>query len=411
MASYENAGGLADSLKKSLFRDRKSTTATVVAGAALALFLGNTLLSSQDVDSNIPTAKVKKGEVVVKVTELGELRAQEQVTISAPTDKQILYLAPEGTWVEEGDTLVRFESTKYVISTEEARSGLSVARANLAKAMSEYEAQKTREESARQRYESLPALAKKGFVVESEVEQARLEYLELQSRSKSAYATVEAERANLERAQAAVNQQQRKLERGTILAPQAGLVVYALVGNAEQGRKIEVGMTPFEGMDLMYLPDVSSMLVDIEISEVDLAKVQVGQPVEVRLDAYDDVVFRGEVAEVGALAKRKMSRITGKATGAKVFEVTIKVLDSDVRLKPGLTATTDIIVSKVPEALYIPLEAVFLDDNGKTVAYVRKGGSIEARPIVIGESNDRFVIVNSGLKEGEDVLLGRPSAT
>ncbi len=411
MATYENSSGLADSLKKSLFRDRKSTTATVVAGVAVALFLGNTLLSSEDVDSDIPTAKAKKGEVIVKVTELGELRAQDQVTISAPTDKQILYLAPEGTWVEEGDTLVKFESTKYVISTDEARSGLSVARANLAKAMSEYEAQKTREESARQRYESLPALAQKGFVVESEVEQARLEYLELQSRSKSAYATVEAERANLERAQAAVDQQQRKLERGTILAPQAGLVVYALVGNAEQGRKIEVGMTPFEGMDLMYLPDVSSMLVDIEISEVDLAKVQVGQPVEVRLDAYDDVVFKGEVAEVGALAKRKMSRITGKATGAKVFEVTIKVLDSDVRLKPGLTATTDIIVSKVPEALHIPLEAVFLDDNGKTVAFVRKGGSTEARPIVIGESNDRFVIVNSGLKEGEDVLLGRPSAT
>ncbi len=410
MATYENSSGLADSLKKSLFRDRKSTTATVVAGVVVALFLGNTLLSSEDVDSEIPTAKARKGEVIVKVTELGELRAQDQVTISAPTDKQILYLAPEGTWVEEGDTLVKFESTKYVISTEEARSGLSVARANLAKAMSEYEAQKTREESARQRYESLPALAKKGFVVESEVEQARLEYLELQSRSKSAYATVEAERANLERAQAAVDQQQRKLERGTILAPQAGLVVYALVGNAEQGRKIEVGMTPFEGMDLMYLPDVSSMLVDIEISEVDLAKVQVGQPVEVRLDAYDDVVFKGEVAEVGALAKRKMSRITGKATGAKVFEVTIKVLDSDIRLKPGLTATTDIIVSKVPEALYIPLEAVFLDDNGNTVAFVRKGGSTEVRPIVIGESNDRFVIVNSGLTEGEDVLLGRPSA-
>ncbi|MDZ7266776.1 MAG: efflux RND transporter periplasmic adaptor subunit [candidate division KSB1 bacterium] len=409
MRSSDDSSGLTGSLKKSLFRDRKSTTATIVAGLVVMLFVGNTLFSSEDADTSIPVARVKKGEVVVKVTELGELRAQDQVTISAPTDKQILYLAPEGTWVEEGDTLVRFESTKYVISTEEARSGLSVARANLAKAMSEYEAQKTREESARQRYESLPALAKKGFVVESEVEQARLEYLELQSRTKSAYAVVEAERANLERAQAAVEQQQRKLDRGTILAPRAGLVVYALVGNAEEGRKIEVGMTPFEGMDLMYLPDVSSMLVDIEISEVDLAKVQVGQPVEVRLDAYADVVFRGEVAEVGALAKRKISRITGKATGAKVFEVTIKVLDSDVRLKPGLTATTDIIVSKVPEALHIPLEAVFLDDNGKTVAYVRKGGATEVRPIVIGESNDRFVIVTNGLKEGEEVLLGRPS--
>src|SRR5262245_36871245 len=110
----------------------------------------------------------------------------------------------------------------------------------------------------------------------------------------------------------------------------ARLVVYASYGDAESQKKVEVGMTPFEGMDLMYLPDISSMRVDTEISEVDLSRVKVGLPVEIRLDAYPDAVFKGEVKTIADLARRKVSRVTGKVTGAKVFAVTVKVLDRDV---------------------------------------------------------------------------------
>ncbi len=380
----------------------------IIAPAIIVLFVGSSMLVSDTEDSSIPTTKVRRGDVTIKITESGELRASDQVTISAVTDKQILWLVPEGQWVEEGDTLIKFESEKYLISRGEAESSLLIAKSDLVRAQSDLEGQLAKEEAARKNFEALPELAKKGFIQESEVEQTRLAYMEIKSRTRALQAGVDAARANVERTERAVAQQERKLRQGVVLAPRAGLVVYALTGDAENQKKISVGMIPFEGMDLMYLPDISSMMVDTEISEVDLAKTQIGQPVEIRLDAYPEVVFKGEVSYLADLAKRKISRITGKATGAKVFDLTVKVLDQDRRLKPGLTATLDIIVNQHMNALYIPLEAVFLDEQDQTVVYVKSGGKIKARAIKIVESNDRVAIVQEGLQEGDDVLLGRP---
>ncbi|MGH7599531.1 MAG: HlyD family secretion protein, partial [bacterium] len=323
-------------------KNRRKMAMIVLPALIFILFIGNKLLVSDTDTGNILTTKVKRGQVVIKITETGELRAQDQVTISAINDKQLIWMAPEGQWVEEGDTLIKYASEKYVISSGEAHSTLLVAQADLTKAKSDLEAQQTKEEAARKSYESLPELAKKGFVMESEVEQARLAYMELKSRTIAYRAGIDAARANVERTDRALAQEQRKLREGVTLAPRSGLVVYATYGDVESQKKVDIGMTPFEGMDLMYLPDISFMLVDTEISEVDLSRIKIGLPVEIRLDAYSDAVFKGEIKTIADLARRKISRVTGKLTGAKVFSVTVKVVDQDVRLKPGLSATADI---------------------------------------------------------------------
>lgn len=390
--------------------NRKQTLLLLALVVVTLFFLGNTFLTSEGGDESIPTTKVKRGAVTIKITESGELRAQDQITISAVTDKQILWLAQEGAWVEEGDTLIVYESEKYLISKGEAESGLLVAKADLVRAQSDLEAQRAKEEAGKKSFEALPELAKKGFVQESEVEQARLSYLEMRSKSRSMSASVDAARANVERAERAVAQQDRKLRQGVVLAPRAGLVVYAMTGDAEAPKKIAVGMTPFEGMDLMYLPNVSTMMVDTEISEVDLAKLKIGLPVEIRLDAYPEDVFKGELVFIADLAKRKISRVTGKATGAKVFDVTVKVIGEDKRLKPGLTATLDLIVNEYANELFIPLEAVFVDEQDQTVVYLKNKNDIAMRVVHIMESNDRVAVVKDGLQDGDEVLLNRPSA-
>jgi len=389
---------------------RRNWTIAVVGALAVLLIGGAMIRTSSARMSRIPIAKVKRAPVTIKVTEIGDLRAANQITISAANDKQILWLIPEGSMVKEGDTLLVFESEKYVISTNEANSSLQVEKSNLVKALNDLEAQKAREESAKQRLESLTELAGKGFVTGGEVEQARLDYLELQSRTRSLKAAVDAARATVSRAASALDQEERKLRQGVILAPRAGLVVYALTGQGEEQHKIATGMTPFQGMDLMYLPDVSSMLVDTEINEVDLAKVRRGLTTTISLDAYPGVKFRGEVQAVANLARRKINRTTGRPTGARVFDVTVKVLDSDPRLKPGLTATVDIIVSDYNQALVVPVEAVFFNDRDEAIVYVKRRGRVEERSVVLGESNDRVMIIQSNLKEGEEVLLGRPAS-
>jgi len=396
-----------------LFSDPRRRVVTVVgllALLAVTLAGGAMIQTGHGRASRIPAATVKREPVTIKVTEIGELRAENQITISAPNDKQILWLVPEGTLVKEGDKLVMFESEKYVISRSEAQSSLQVERANLVKAENDLEAQKAREESAHQRYQSLAELAGKGFVTGGEVEQARLDYLELKARTRSLKAAVDAATATVNRASGAVAQEDRKLRAGVLVAPRAGLVVYATTGTGEDQRKVTTGMTPFEGMDLLYLPDVSSMLVETEINEVDLAKVRPGLKALLSLDAYPGVKFRGEVRSVANLARRKLSHATGRPTGARVFDVTVKVLEQDPRLKPGLTATVDIIVSEHQQAVVVPLEAVFFNDRDEPVVYVRRHGRPEERPVVLGESNDRVMIIQKNLKEGEEVLLGRPSS-
>lgn len=400
-----------NSISSGLFSSpKKRKTVSVIGFSAIVLmFLGSQYIFSDNQDNSIPKTRVKKGNIVIKITESGELRAKDQVTISAVTDKQILYLAPEGSRVQKGDTLVVYESAKYAISKGEAESNLLVAESQLIQAESDLEAQEAKEEGARQQYGNMLQLSKEGFAVESEVEQSRLNYLQLKSKTKSFQAGVRAAEAQVKAAERAVEQQDRKLRQGIVFAPRDGLVVYAYVGNPDDGKKVEVGMVPFEGMDLMYLPDISSMLVDTQISEVDLYRVQEGLTAAIHLDAYPDAIFDGEVASIADLARRRISRITGKATGAKVFDVTIKVMAQDVRLKPGLTATVDIIIDKLQDAIYVPLEAVFLDELERTIVYINKNGTFEPRVVETGDSNDRVVVIKSGLAEGVEVLLARPT--
>jgi RND family efflux transporter MFP subunit len=385
--------------------------AALAGAGALALALAVAAAVGGDADlGRIPTARVERGDVRITIVESGELRAEEQATISAVNDKQIIWLVPEGTRVAEGDLLVRFESQKYEIMKGTAESALAVARADLSKAIGQLEAQRAAQEKARLDYASLPELAEKGYVNRSELDSARLAHAEVQASTRSFEAAVDAARANVERAEREVQQAEQKLAEGFLRAPRAGVVVYATTGDAANPRKLAVGVTPFEGMELMYLPDPTSMRVDAEISEFDLAKVRVGGPVELRLDAYPDVTFRGEIASIASLARQKISKVSGQPIGVKVFDVSIAVLDRDERLKPGLSTTVEILVSENPDVLYVPVSAIFLDEHETAAVYVKQGDRAVKRPVVLGGSTDRLAIVESGVQEGEELLLGLPPA-
>ena len=396
-----------EQLRRFLTGDRRRL-AWITGAAALVVALALLGLLRQEASATLPSAKVERGDVRIVLTESGELRAAQQTTVSAANDKLINWLVPEGTRVAKGDLLIRFEAGKYELSRNTAKSMLAVARAELAKALSEREARRSTEEKARLDYASLPELAEKGYINHNELEAARLAYEEVRAANLAFDAAVAAARANVARAEQDVAVEQQKLDEGTVYAPRDGVVVYATSGDATKPLKISVGMIPFEGQPLLYLPDTSSMVVDAEISEFDLGKVQPGSRAELRLDAYPEARFAGEVAKVGALARQKISRITGKATGVKVFDVQVKVLDDDERIKPGLSTTVDFLVSEHADALYVPLAAVFLDELDRTVAYVKNGGSVEERPVELGASTDRIAIIAQGLAEGDEVLLVAP---
>ena len=359
-------------------------------------------------DINVPTADVVQGNLELQLTEVGELKAERSATISAPNDKLIKFLAPEGSWVKPGDLLVQLESEKYKIGVQESESSLQVALAQLAKAKADRQAQTYKEEGAKQSYESLLGLKDKGFAMESEVEEARLAYMELQSKTVSYDAAVDQETSEVDRARTNLEQVKHKLSANAVYAPMAGLVVYAYVGRAEEGKKVEVGMTPYEGQLLMELPDISTMTVETEVNEMDVEKVKIGQPVKISLDAVPGALFNGKVAKIGSLARHKVSKASGRRTGVKIFTVSVHVTDVDERLRPGLSASVSILINQFDSVTYAPVEAIF-NAEGKTIAWVQRGRKAEQVEVECGTSNDTFVIIRSGLEPGDKVLLAEPS--
>jgi RND family efflux transporter MFP subunit len=471
--------------------DRRVTLG--VAAAALVLIVYGASRSSGDVQGRL-TYDVERAPVTIRLSERGELRALDSVTISAQVDLPIVQLAPEGTAATKGDILVRFDSSKYEVALDESRAAFDVAQADFHRAEQELEAQKQKlladiarfeaearvaeidldelkqrplpdelarvkielerakvaSDNAEKRLRVLPRLVDKGFVTKETMEEAQLEALEakaalqgatfnfekvsagatpvelekatlrltqatfglekarrgMESQLHSFAATVEREQANVLRAKRLIEKAEMKLKRTELHAPRDGLVVYAKGGASAQ--QVQLGMIPFEGQALLYLPDLATMVVDAEVNEIDIGKVKVEGPAEVHLEAYPGVSFPGKILKIGSLAKLKQGG-AGAASGVKAFDVTVQIEGQDARLKPGLSAMVDFIVDHQDDAIAIPLTAV-VSRKDEHVVFVSDNGTIAERKVVLGMSNEHRVIVTEGLAPGERVVLGPSSS-
>ncbi len=229
----------------------------------------------------------------------------------------------------------------------------------------------------------------------------------MNSQIQSYEASVVRQQAGVERAKALIKKARAKKSKGEAYAPRDGLVVYAHQDGKGVSGEVQLGMIPFQGQALIYLPDLSVMVVDTSINEFDIGKIKVGGLAKVRPQAYPGAVFTGQVYKIGSLAKRKRSA-SGAATAVKVFSVKVKITESDPRLKPGLTATVDFVTDRREDVITVPLMAVFERANGHGVLVADDDGMIAERKIVLGPSNDSNVVVMEGLNPGDQVVLKLP---
>ncbi len=436
--------------------------------------------------------EVKKGDLTVKITEPGEIRSLQSVTIVSRKDGPIATVVPEGTIVKPGDLLVRFDATQQESALAASRGEQLVAEAELRRTEKEVEAQKQKlqaelarlegdfrlaqveladlkkkplaEEVSKARLEHekaklafeqadrkrrlLPELAERGFITRTTLDEAEVNYLatkanlqvaqftlekvssgataeELEkatiklTQTKSVFektqssvlptlqslgAAIEKQKADVQKAMNRVEKAKEDLEATRLRAPQAGLVLYAKSGANEE--RIHPGMMTWAGQALLYLPDMSTMVADTEINEVDIGKVKHGAPVNVKLEAYPAAVFPGKVMSIGTLARPRRGR-PASSSAIKVFDVTVRIEDRDPRVKPGSSATLAIIVDHQRDVISIPLSAV-VSRGADSVVLVANGGKMEERRVALGPSNDERVVVREGLRPGEKVSLGPP---
>jgi multidrug resistance efflux pump len=285
------------------------------------------------------------------------------------------------------------EVTRDEISFESSR--LKVQTAETARALYlKYEFNKSAEEALSKYTEAIREQDKARRVAISKLAQARA-------------------RLNSAKGQYEVQARQRKdlneqLDKCTLTAKKSGLVVYGsgrddgiYYGGEERVRE---GATVRERQAIITIPDMTRMAVNVKIHESYIKKVKKGLKARITVDAFPDEVLTGEITKVGVLpdsANRWMS------PDLKVYLTTIAIDGTHEWVKPGMSAKVEIMVNKLSEVVYIPVQAVSPDD-GKQICYVAGAFKPERREIQVGEFTDEFIEVKSGLREGERVLLRLP---
>jgi len=211
----------------------------------------------------------------------------------------------------------------------------------------------------------------------------------------------------------------------TIKAPISGTVSLFSTFRGGERRSWREGDQVSSGTPLGSISGSRNMSVRGRVKESDIGLMHAGQEAEIEFDALVGRTFPGVVSSVGAVAREVWvwEDPTAEAN-QRVFDVLVKVKQAPSRggpgagepgeggsaegLKPGLNARARIVVKRLPEVVYVPLEAVF-DREGKSYAYVKQGDSFVRREVEVGERNETGVVVHKGLSAGEMVALSDPT--
>lgn len=195
-------------------------------------------------------------------------------------------------------------------------------------------------------------------------------------------------------AQSAVDAAQATLNHARLLAPFSGTITEV---DVKTGDLVSSGEAAFR------IDNLSSLYVDLQISEVDLASLKVGQPATLEFDAIPDKVYNGEVTEIGMVGT--------VSNGVVNYPVTVRVTDADRAIKTGMTASVTIIIDQVQDALTVPNKAIRTNNGQQTVTLLFEGQQITL-PVTVGLVGDSTSeVISDQLRAGDTVVLSGTTAT
>ncbi|MCQ2397258.1 MAG: efflux RND transporter periplasmic adaptor subunit [Lentisphaeria bacterium] len=234
-----------------------------------------------------------------------------------------------------------------------------------------------------------------------------LERTRAQARSKqvSAESTLRTARQSLVRDTSRLNEAKQDLENCTIRATATGLVVYEPQNQWSNEGPLKAGSEIRPGQNIIQLPDLSRMSVNVKVHESQVDIVEVGQKATITIDALPGQVFTGEVIRKSILPdaqRRWMSE------DVKVYttEIAIRNPGEKVSLRPGMNATAEISIEKLENVVYVPTQSIYTDDKEQHFCY--DAATSRAIPVTIGKRNRVFVEITSGLKAGQLILMTPP---
>jgi len=335
----------------------------------------------------------------------------------------ITFLAESGTRVHKGDVVIEFDREELLNRLDEFQTRVAQNEANLASVRAQLDAlEKDHAQSIREATADLERarLDLKTTAVRSAIdaEHFRLALEEAEIIHKQVQTEVPLMRASLEaqwklaqlardEGRAELKRMQLNVDRMVLRAPIDGMVVVMSTVRRGSGDQsvLKAGDEVGPGMPVVKIVDLSSMMVNAKVNQVDAEKIRVGAKARIQFDAFPGLELPGEVYGIAALPKASQFR----EDWVREVPVLIRLTRTDPRVIPDLSVSADVALDAEPQTLVIPLESVFRDaPDGPPYVFVRQPEGWVRRQVELGAKNYISTSVVSGLKAGEVVATQRP---
>ncbi len=373
------------------------------------------------------TCKVVKGAVEVKVHTTGQLESEKSENILLPSvlstqnvrvyEIKITDLIEEGTVVDSGQYIATLdhkvieevltqarldlEAAQVIVEDAKLDSSLNLSNYRDLITNSRADVEERKIVLAESVYES-PSVIKKAEMDLAKAERKLEQDIKgLGMRVRQLNSQMDRRNNDLKLKQKRVEDLLKLYDALIIKAPKPGMVIYA---RDRFGIKIQVGsvLTPWSPI-IATLPDMTKMISETYVNEIDIAKIKAGQKVTISIDAFPEKELKGEVISVANIGQPMPK------SDSKVFLVNIRIFGSDPDLKPAMTTGNLIQTGVYSDKLYVPSEAVFETDSTQFV-YLKKKDIVK-QIVDVGEENEDYIIINKGVSENDVVLLSEPEKT
>ncbi len=350
----------------------------VIIGVVFLQIVGN----KKNGNPNFKTVQASRDTIIKKVTESGKVEPVISVDVKSELAGEVIKL-----FVDEGDKVEAGEKLALIKPQPDEAQQIAQSKASIL-------SRKLDLEDAERNLRRKEVLYEKGFIAKQEVEDAQKLYenskIQLQMAKRQLRTIlgsdieIDVENIDLER-----------VDNVYLRSPLNGIVT--IVG-VEEGEIITSGTHALGGggTPIMTVAELDEMVVEANINEVDVGKLEVGQKVEIGFDAIRGKIYNGKV--------KKISPSSNVEENIVVYPVEVEILDSDGRIRPGMTADLNIITGEAKDIVCIPKEAL-IENDGRTMVLTRKDGKVVPKPIVMGLEGDIKVEIKNGLLEGDTVLI------
>jgi len=391
--------------KKSARRRRNFLFGGIILLIAVIVLLN--LQATRERAVKVSSEKVKKQDITSIISASGEVKPKKNINISALVAGRVVKIGvKEGDEVKAGDFLLQIDPAYFEAQVDRYRASTNQLKAELIKVQAQYRRDKGY-------YDRQKALFDSALISKDQLEAARAQY-EVSS------ASLQSLNFQIKESEAGLKSALDDLKKTTYASPIDGIVTSLRV---EEGEVAIVGTMNNPGTILMSIADLSVMEVEVQVDETDVINVKLGQEARIKIDAFPDKVFKGKVTEIGSSALDKSSL---GAQESRDFKVIVTLENTEQHLKPGLSASADIIVAEKKQVPAIPIAALVIRETGTEAGQNTAGNNNEKKeeegvflieasrakfqPVKKGIMGGMMVEIESGLSEGQEFVSGPYSA-